>query len=224
MKATKIIILATIIGLGIAYVFAWSGPPGTPPSPNADAPINVGALSQYKTGALGIGGLFETDTETHLGTLPGSKVGIGTTNPSDTLDVNGTIRGDHVFVDRHNFLYWDPLWTTSSITFVDIPNTSKNVTMPAGTAVLIWEMSARSASGVGDYLVRICIDTDCSYNINPLISSGVNETFGGSWSTGVTAGTKTIKLQVRKCTGCASGNFLVGSDDYMNWTIMVFRN
>jgi hypothetical protein len=72
-------------------VVAWTGPTQAPPSGNIPAPLSAGSTTEYKSGALGIGGLFETDTSTHLA-VTGGNVGIGTISPTQKLDVNGQIR------------------------------------------------------------------------------------------------------------------------------------
>lgn len=78
------------------YVVAWTEPSQGPPSDNIAAPINIGDVTQYKSGALGIKGVFETDTETHLA-VSGGNVGIGDTSPDSgtggqlKLDVEGPI-------------------------------------------------------------------------------------------------------------------------------------
>lgn len=78
--------LAFVVFMGIAVVYAWTEPTSAPPAGNVSAPVNVGATSQYKDGALGVGGVFHG-----YGTgLFDGNVGIGTT-PSQKLDVNGII-------------------------------------------------------------------------------------------------------------------------------------
>ncbi len=53
--------MATVFFFGLLYVQAWTGAPaGTPPANNVDAPINVGVVTQLKSGALGIDGLFRS--------------------------------------------------------------------------------------------------------------------------------------------------------------------
>ena len=89
-------IIATLLLAGAMVYAAWTGPSQPPPNcpagePGCDAPINAGNSTQYKSGGLGIGGLFETNSETHLGVL-GGKVGIGTTAPSEKLEVQGNIK------------------------------------------------------------------------------------------------------------------------------------
>lgn len=84
----KIIILAIILSLGVTYVFAWTPPTATPPGANTPAPINVSATSQYKDGALGIGGLIHGYVDAYFD----GKVGIGTVTPTQKLDVNGTVK------------------------------------------------------------------------------------------------------------------------------------
>lgn len=68
MKQTIItIIICLAILAGVNLVYAWTGPPyggvcsdpPCPPGGNVPAPINVGSSSQYKSGALGIGGLLQ---------------------------------------------------------------------------------------------------------------------------------------------------------------------
>jgi hypothetical protein len=85
----RILIIALSITLISYTIFAWTGPTGEPPAENLSAPINSGTETQYKTGAFGIGGLFQTDIDTHLATESGN-VGIGTTDPQVQLDVSGT--------------------------------------------------------------------------------------------------------------------------------------
>jgi len=75
------------------YVVAWTEPTAGPPGGNVAAPINIGDVTQYKSGALGVGGVFETDSATHLAILSGT-VGIGTTTPEAKLHIDVTNSGD----------------------------------------------------------------------------------------------------------------------------------
>ncbi len=60
MRQTIItIIICLAILAGVNLVYAWTGPTQAPPDGNVPAPINVGSSSQYKSGALGIGGLLQ---------------------------------------------------------------------------------------------------------------------------------------------------------------------
>lgn len=87
-----VLIICFAIGF---YVFAWTEPTDPPPGGNIPAPINIGDTTQYKSGALGIGGLFQTDNETHLAIL-GGNVGIGTTSPGAKLGIYSTSGFGHI--------------------------------------------------------------------------------------------------------------------------------
>jgi hypothetical protein len=85
---TGVLAASLALGAAIQIVLAWTQPSSTPPSNNVPAPINVSAVEQYKTGALGIGGVFIADNSTYLATSTG-KVGIGTTTPKEKLVLEG---------------------------------------------------------------------------------------------------------------------------------------
>ena len=87
-------IIAIIFLAGLAYA-GWTPPPtgSTPPANNIKPPITSGSAAAYKAGAFGVGGLFETDVDTHLGLLAG-KVGIGTSNPTEKLQIAGKALAD----------------------------------------------------------------------------------------------------------------------------------
>jgi hypothetical protein len=84
-----------VMGIAVASVFisaivtlaaTWTGPSANPPGNNPDAPINVGGSAQTKTGALSIGGALSANSLTiygggSIGQNPGSRFGIGNTNP-----------------------------------------------------------------------------------------------------------------------------------------------
>jgi len=82
------IILSTL--LAVAIIYAWTEPTAVPPGDNVPAPINVGNILQTRTGALVLKGVLETENQTLLATQ-GGNVGIGTTTPSQKLDVSGNI-------------------------------------------------------------------------------------------------------------------------------------
>lgn len=130
----KTILLAIILSFGVSFVYSWTGPTTTPPAGNTTAPINTSTDSQYKNGALGIGGLLKgysglvvngqssfnsTSGITHVysgyndgtkdygiyqwqdaGTAPvnyfQNNVGIGTTNPTQKLEIGGTAGVDGI--------------------------------------------------------------------------------------------------------------------------------
>lgn len=73
---------------GVPLLYAWTGPTATPPAGNVASPVNVGAVSQNKSGVLGLGGLavFGKSLFSATGgyTLPSSK-------PDMLVGVNGAI-------------------------------------------------------------------------------------------------------------------------------------
>jgi len=92
LKAFKTILLALILSIGISYAYAAWSPPGAaqnpPPSGNIDAPVNVGAGSQTKTGPLWANGIFSSAGGYVVGNLEVvGNVGIGTPSPSAKLEV-----------------------------------------------------------------------------------------------------------------------------------------
>jgi uncharacterized protein (TIGR02145 family) len=100
-------------------VLAWTGPTEAPPGGNIPYPINAVDSAQYKVGALGIGGVFQTDTETHLSTGSGS-VGIGTENPGGLLGLK----------DANTYIDVD---ASSNLTFTDAITGTKTLAQVAGT-------------------------------------------------------------------------------------------
>jgi len=92
-KIVSLVFSVLVVCFAIAfYVVAWDEPTDSPPDGDIPAPLNTGDITQYKSGALGIGGLFETDSETHLAILGGNVgIGIGMTSPAANLDIEGSI-------------------------------------------------------------------------------------------------------------------------------------
>lgn len=80
--------------VGAVALFAqWAGPPGTPPNPNAPAPINVGSSAQIKNGGLGVNQFSAFGNAYFAGT-----VGIGELAPTANLHVIGDVRGDRLCI------------------------------------------------------------------------------------------------------------------------------
>lgn len=90
-----------VVVLMFAFTFssyaAWTSPTADPPEDNVDAPINTGSTLQYKSGALGVGGVLRGYSASYFATS-GGNVGIGTTAPEGKLHVYsasaGVVRAD----------------------------------------------------------------------------------------------------------------------------------
>ncbi|MBI4836827.1 MAG: hypothetical protein HY813_00255 [Candidatus Portnoybacteria bacterium] len=77
VKSLFPVFLAIILVAGIAYA-VWTEPTAIPPGDNVEAPINIGTTTQYKSGALGIGGALRG----YSNAIFDGNVGIGTANPA----------------------------------------------------------------------------------------------------------------------------------------------
>jgi len=85
-KIVSLIFAILVICFAVAfYAFSWTGPTALPPDDNVPPPINVGGTGQYKSGALGIGGVFRA----YSNAIINGDVGIGTSAPSTKLEIKG---------------------------------------------------------------------------------------------------------------------------------------
>jgi hypothetical protein len=82
-------IFGLILGMSLQIAQGWVSPPASPPSGNVGAPLNISNVSQYKSGALGVGGVLHVYSNGYVD----GNLGIGTTSPTQKLDVNGYVRG-----------------------------------------------------------------------------------------------------------------------------------
>lgn len=59
MRSVAIITLSFVVGVGAVpmHLHAWAGPTANPPNGNVAAPLNVGSVSQVKSGSIGMNGL-----------------------------------------------------------------------------------------------------------------------------------------------------------------------
>lgn len=86
---TVALVSTAAIALCASTALAWTGPSGPPPSGNAAAPLNTSSTGQIKDGGLT---LNYTGTGTSNGLIVyAGRVGIAKSNPSYSLDVNGTV-------------------------------------------------------------------------------------------------------------------------------------
>jgi len=88
-------VLALIFSLNY-LVMAWTEPDTLPPTPNVPAPINVGTSTQFKSGSLGIGGVFTVygGSGTSALVVTSNLVNIGKTGMPVNLSVNGLINAN----------------------------------------------------------------------------------------------------------------------------------
>ena len=108
LKQLSFILAVAILSVAVGYLaLAWTDAPGVPPDcpvdyPGCNTPLNVSITAQAKQGALVLGA--NPAVETGLIVQHG-KVGIGTTTPSYTLDISGSLRVSWSCGEEVTFVY-----------------------------------------------------------------------------------------------------------------------
>ncbi|MGI6637419.1 MAG: hypothetical protein ACOX2Z_03715 [Minisyncoccales bacterium] len=92
LSSLSLAVVLSVFLVTLTVSAAWTQPPASPPNcpsgqPGCDTPVHVGSTTQAKSGALGVGGVFQTNSSTYLAAVNGN-VGIGTTSPQAKLDIN----------------------------------------------------------------------------------------------------------------------------------------
>jgi hypothetical protein len=79
------VILISLLTMAV-LIYAWQEPSQSPPQENVFAPINVGDTPQFKSGALGVGGIIYGYSNAFFD----GNVGIGTTTTEAKLHIKAT--------------------------------------------------------------------------------------------------------------------------------------
>jgi hypothetical protein len=198
------------------YAFgAWTDPTGTPPNNNADAPVNVGSITQFKTGGLGVGAF--TAAAVLVGTPTGGSVanGIrvqgdvctdagggkclsaaaGGSKPSDQAIANSSI----TYVPGFNCSSGSAV-AEANMPWVDMPGMSKTINTTGGKVLIMF--SAQRVGNVGGHGadVRLIIDGAAS----PSDATGTYSSTGQQvpltmqyLAAGLAAGSHTFNIQWR---------------------------
>ncbi|MFO0718556.1 MAG: hypothetical protein U0522_00795 [Candidatus Paceibacterota bacterium] len=123
----KIALLTFMLGTGVSTLLAWVGPPGIPNIENncpsgatgCDKPVHIGSYGQIKDGGLILGESLSTDS---LGfAVAGGKAGIGTTEPTQMLDVVGYSKSRTGFCINDSCIT-SFSWATGGDNVVELPS------------------------------------------------------------------------------------------------------
>src|SRR6185436_1191149 len=128
LQTAKALILGLLLAVGATALHAWTGPSGSPTTPNVAAPLNVTGSVQGKLGGLGLG---------YSGTLPASLTG----NSPAKLDVNGVSSLGNLLVVGNSTI-WGKLSVNSSTAPVEA--------LDVGGAILATGLGSAANSGI-DY-------------------------------------------------------------------------
>ncbi len=90
----KVISLGLILGLGIQFAKAWTGPSAAPPGGNVSGPITTSDQGQQKAGSLSVN---TSGAYVYALLVPHGNVGIGTISPGEKLEVNGNVKATAYF-------------------------------------------------------------------------------------------------------------------------------
>ncbi|MEK7185361.1 MAG: hypothetical protein AAB726_01935 [Patescibacteria group bacterium] len=196
-QTLKIIALALVLAFGIQSAIAatWVAPTAIPISPNIAAPINVSSIVQTKLGGLTVG---DSPLVTTGFLVPNGRVGIGTTDPSQKLDVNGDVESSNGFCigDNPNNCIKDwppaiPMGSAGVTSVSTFPGSNISLTELNGEVTI-----TNTATGIifpGATMVKLfCIaNNPASFDVCPSgwTSAGVFDNGGHSWCESTTAPT-----------------------------------
>jgi len=128
------------------------------------------------------------------------------------------------FIENHHHPYQSGSelgpFDATTFTYVDIPGTTKTITVPSGEAVITWTLGGANPHHA---LVRPVIGTHAP-NSTPIydVGSGNDVHLSGAWATTIEGGTITVKLQAALSPDFPGGSFNCKPDFGTSWTLAVF--
>lgn len=94
-----VIVIGVLVGLSLQLArAAWSEPTAPAPGGNVEAPLNISAIDQTKSGSLQLNGLALTKTDKAL-IIPNGNVGVGTINPNPSKGLAGYLSAKDVYLN-----------------------------------------------------------------------------------------------------------------------------
>ena len=144
-------------------------------------------------------GTLPYKTATELNDSPvysnGNNVGVGTTNPSEKLEVVGRILADSVTVgDNTTGIYKD---ASNNLVFTDVTTGNKTLAELTSSAASNWSLSGNTGTTAGTNFIGTTDDVDVVFKRNGIQAGGLNPD-NTSWGVGAlnsaTTGVKNVAI------------------------------